>query len=180
MSNDCSVGNSALGLATEADYENLVAAVRNANNIANKSHNLNDSTPSKKEAFSTAMSIANKYIGIYQYGAPTASTADIHKAILNLNTAANNLDGAIERAKMPKITIEVTTSGPYIFDWNSAQRNQALAVANEIYGSTDAHFIRLTDYHDIGLTDSEGRKINSLQSSDFVNATYIDAKTALF
>ena len=69
---------------------------------------------------------------------------------------------------MPKVTILGKLDGTEEYIWNPTTKQQALDIANQIHGSTDAHFINNTQ---IGLTDGDGY-VQTFDAAQVINFNY--------
>lgn len=104
----------------------------------------------------------------YKYQ-PVITAAEVHAATANVEAAAANLDGDAEYDKMPNVKIERATDGDIKYDWTPAQKQLVLDIANEIHGSTDAHYF--DNDRQIGLTDGNGMA-HTFNTSYFLHETY--------
>ena len=84
---------------------------------------------------------ANYYIEFRDYSGNNISGADVRKVTSDLNAAVAGLDWKKEIAKFPTITVEIDKNGKRKWNWTPKAEQQVLKVVNEIYGSTDAHFL---------------------------------------
>lgn len=156
-------------LATDSDY----AALSNILQEANNSNNARHATWNVLNAYRKAYNKANNYLTTYQYSTPNASSADIRKATSDLKTAFANLDGKAEFAKMPIVKIRVAENGNYTMLWeNNDQKKQVLDIANAIWGSNNAQFVKLTNDMKIRLTDGNGAN-EVFDAYDFVQPRYV-------
>lgn len=159
-------------LATDADYVALYEAMQKAVNPASREY----ATLTKREAFDEAYQKASNYLHAYQFNdpTPTATVSDIKKAISDLNTTLNNLNGTIIENEMPRVSIEVLPNNTRKILWaNDQQKQKVLDIANQIYGSKDARFVKLTDDSEIVLTNCFGVKNCIISANDLVKARYI-------
>ena len=157
------------GLATDSDY----AALSNILQETNDSNNARHATWNVLNAYRKAYNKANNYLTTYQYSTPNASSADLRKATSDLKTAFANLDGKAEFAKMPIVKIRVAENGNYTMLWeNNDQKKQVLDIANAIWGSNNAQFVKLTNDMKIRLTDGNGAN-EVFDAYDFVQPRYV-------
>ncbi|MDB6239496.1 hypothetical protein ODV17_05500 [Lactobacillus amylovorus] len=94
------------------------------------------------------MEKANYYIEFRDYSGNNISGADVRKVTSDLNAAVAGLDWKKEIAKFPTITVEIDKNGKSKWNWTPKAEQQVLKVVNEIYGSTDAHFLPTSPNND--------------------------------
>lgn len=125
-----------VGLPTQADYNELSDAI-----IMARRAGYQMSSYAKKRIYDSAMEKANYYIEFRDYSGNNISGADVRKVTSDLNAAVAGLDWKKEIAKFPTITVEIDKNGKSKWNWTPKAEQQVLKVVNEIYGSTDAHFL---------------------------------------
>lgn len=151
--------------ATDADYNELSQAIQKADVLKSVAY---DSTFDKQKAYLNAMQQA-EYCSLDRSSATIKhSSTEVQNIISNLNNAVANLDGRAIKAKMPKVTILGKLDGTEEYIWNPTTKQQALDIANQIHGSTDAHFINNTQ---IGLTDGDGY-VQTFDAAQVINFNY--------
>ena len=151
--------------ATDADYNELSQAIQKADVFKSVAY---DSTFDKQKAYLNAMQQA-EYCSLDRSSATIKhSSTEVQNIISNLNNAVANLDGRAIKAKMPKVTILGKLDGTEEYIWNPTTKQQALDIANQIHGSTDAHFINNTQ---IGLTDGDGY-VQTFDAAQVINFNY--------
>ena len=151
--------------ATDADYNALSQAIQKADVLKYVAY---DSTFDKQKAYLNAMQQA-KYCSLDRNSATIKhSSTEVQNIISNLNNAVANLDGRAIKAKMPKVTILGKLNGTEEYIWTPATKQQALDIANQIHGSTDAHFMNNTQ---IGLTDGDGY-VQTIDAAQVINFNY--------
>ena len=151
--------------ATDADYNELSQAIQKADVLKSVAY---DSTFDKQKAYLNAMQQA-EYCSLDRSSATIKhSSTEVQNIISNLNKALANLDGRAIKAKMPKVTILGKLDGTEEYIWNPTTKQQALDIANQIHGSTDAHFINNTQ---IGLTDGDGY-VQTFDAAQVINFNY--------
>ena len=151
--------------ATDADYNELSQAIQKADVLKSVAY---DSTFDKQKAYLNAMQQA-EYCSLDRSSATIKhSSTEVQNIISNLNNAVANLDGRAIKAKMPKVTIWGKLDGTEEYIWNPTTKQQALDIANQIHGSTDAHFINNTQ---IGLTDGDGY-VQTFDAAQVINFNY--------
>lgn len=123
-------------LPTQADYNALSDAI-----IMARRAGYQMSSYAKKKIYDSAMEKANYYIEFRDYSGNNISGADVRKVTSDLNAAVASLDWKKEIAKFPTITVEIDKNGKRKWNWTPKAEQQVLKVVNEIYGSTDAHFL---------------------------------------
>lgn len=123
-------------LPTQADYNALSDAI-----IMARRAGYQMSSYAKKKIYDSAMEKANYYIEFRDYSGNNISGADVRKVTSDLNAAVAGLDWKKEIAKFPTITVEIDKNGKRKWNWTPKAEQQVLKVVNEIYGSTDAHFL---------------------------------------
>ena len=123
-------------LPTQADYNALSDAI-----IMARRAGYQMSSYAKKKIYDSAMEKANYYIEFRDYSDNNISGADVRKVTSDLNAAVASLDWKKEIAKFPTITVEIDKNGKRKWNWTPKAEQQVLKVVNEIYGSTDAHFL---------------------------------------
>lgn len=123
-------------LPTQADYNALSDAI-----IMARRAGCQMSSYAKKKIYDSAMEKANYYIEFRDYSGNNISGADVRKVTSDLNAAVASLDWKKEIAKFPTITVEIDKNGKRKWNWTPKAEQQVLKVVNEIYGSTDAHFL---------------------------------------
>lgn len=154
-------------VATDTDFEALSLAIQKAE--ATKYY---DATFARAQAYHQAKEAAEvlmvNHKHPYKYQ-PVITAAEVHAATANVEAAAANLDGDAEYDKMPNVKIERATDGDIKYDWTPAQKQLVLDIANEIHGSTDAHYF--DNDRQIGLTDGNGMA-HTFNTSYFLHETY--------
>ena len=154
-------------VATDTDFEALSLAIQKAE--ATKYY---DATFARAQAYHQAKEAAEvlmvNHKHPYKYQ-PVITAAEVHTATANVEAAAANLDGDAEYDKMPNVKIERATDGDIKYDWTPAQKQLVLDIANEIHGSTDAHYF--DNDRQIGLTDGNGMA-HTFNTSYFLHETY--------
>lgn len=151
--------------ATDADYNELSQAIQKADVLKSVAY---DSTFDKQKAYLNAMQQA-EYCSLDRSSATIKhSSTEVQNIISNLNNAVANLDGRAIKAKMPKVTILGKLDGTEEYIWNPTTKQQALDIANQIHGSTDAHFI---NNNQIGLTDGDGY-VQTFDAAQVINFNY--------
>ena len=151
--------------ATDADYNELSQAIQKADVLKSVAY---DSTFDKQKAYLNAMQQA-EYCSLDRSSATIKhSSTEVQNIISNLNNAVANLDGRAIKANMPKVTILGKLDGTEEYIWNPTTKQQALDIANQIHGSTDAHFINNTQ---IGLTDGDGY-VQTFDAAQVINFNY--------
>ena len=151
--------------ATDADYNELSQAIQKADVLKSVAY---DSTFDKQKAYLNAMQQA-EYCSLDRSSATIKhSSTEVQNIISNLNNAVANLDGRAIKAKMPKVTILGKLDGTEEYIWNPTTKQQALDIANQIHGSTDAHFINNTQK---GLTDGDGY-FQTFDAAQIINFKY--------
>lgn len=123
-------------LPTQVDYNALSDAI-----IMARRAGYQMSSYAKKKIYDSAMEKANYYIEFRDYSGNNISGADVRKVTSDLNAAVAGLDWKKEIAKFPTITVEIDKNGKRKWNWTPKAEQQVLKVVNEIYGSTDAHFL---------------------------------------
>lgn len=123
-------------LPTQADYNALSDTI-----IMARRAGYQMSSYAKKKIYDSAMEKANYYIEFRDYSGNNISGADVRKVTSDLNAAVASLDWKKEIAKFPTITVEIDKNGKRKWNWTPKAEQQVLKVVNEIYGSTDAHFL---------------------------------------
>lgn len=123
-------------LPTQADYNALSDAI-----IMARRAGYQMSSYAKKKIYDSAMEKANYYIEFRDYSGNNISGADVRKVTSDLNAAVAGLDWKNKIAKFPTITVEIDKNGKRKWNWTPKAEQQVLKVVNEIYGSTDAHFL---------------------------------------
>ena len=119
--------------ATKADYEALSDALVRSQD-ADKMY----ASYPRRKALEDAANKGYDYLTFHNsFDRTDFSAKEIQNAIEAINTAMNNLDANAERAKLPKVT---DTDGKW--NWTPDKIQQALNVANEVWGSTDAHIVK--------------------------------------
>lgn len=74
---------------------------------------------------------------------------------------------------MPIVKIRVAENGNYTMLWeNNDQKKQVLDIANAIWGSNNAQFVKLTNDMKIRLTDGNGAN-EVFDAYDFVQPRYV-------
>ena len=123
-------------LPTQADYNALSDAI-----IMARRAGYQMSSYAKKKIYDSAVEKANYYKEFRDYSGNNISGADVRKVTSDLNAAVAGLDWKKEIAKFPTITVEIDKNGKRKWNWTPKAEQQVLKVVNEIYGSTDAHFL---------------------------------------
>ncbi len=127
---------------------------------------------SKRKALDDATNKGRQYLTFHSsFDKNDYSAQEIQTAITAINTAINNLDGNVERAKLPQIAVK---NG--VWDWTPDEIQQALNVANKIWGSKDAHIVKGIKGHSITkivLTDTFGT-IRSYPLNEYGKRIYAD------
>lgn len=135
--------------ATSADYEALTDAI-----VKSQDADQWFASYSKRKALDDATNKGYDYLTFHNLFKNDYSAKEIQAAITAINTAEKNLDGNAERAKLPQVAVK---SGAW--DWTDDEKQQALNVANEIWGSKDAHIVEGVNGYSItriALTDPNG------------------------
>lgn len=153
--------------ATNADYEALTDAI-----VKSQDADIMYASYSKRKALDDATNKGRQYLTFHSsFDKNDYSAQEIQTAITAINTAINNLDGNVERAKLPQIAVK---NG--VWDWTPDEIQQALNVANKIWGSKDAHIVKGIKGHSITkivLTDTFGT-IRSYPLNEYGKRIYAD------
>lgn len=122
---------------TDADYTNLEDTI-----VQNSDASTMFATATHRNAYYNAMDKGREYIRFRNRVDSTVSQKDVQNVTNAINTAVKNMktDYIAERAKFPKVTVKRG-----LWYWNPEEKQQALNVINELYGSTDAHILNDTD-----------------------------------
>lgn len=124
---------------------------------------------SKRKALDDATNKGRQYLTFHSsFDKNDYSAQEIQTAITAINTAINNLDGNVERAKLPQIAVK---NG--VWDWTPDEIQQALNIANKIWGSKDAHIVKGHSITKIVLTDPFGT-IRSYPLNEYGKRIYAD------
>ena len=138
-------------VATDTDFEALSLAIQKAE--ATKYY---DATFARAQAYHQAKEAAEVLMVN-------------HKHPYKYQPVITAADGDAEYDKMPNVKIERATDGDIKYDWTPAQKQLVLDIANEIHGSTDAHYF--DNDRQIGLTDGNGMA-HTFNTSYFLHETY--------
>ncbi len=157
-------------LPTQADYNALSDAI-----IMARRAGYQMSSYAKKKIYDSAMEKANYYIEFRDYSGNNISGADVRKVTSDLNAAVAGLDWKKEIAKFPTITVEIDKNGKRKWNWTSKAEQQVLKVVNEIYGSTDAHFLH-KDPNSNTIVFTHGSFPETADTREFVKLVSSDGK----
>lgn len=133
------------------------------------------SSYAKKKIYDSAMEKANYYIEFRDYSSNNISGADVRKVTSDLNAAVAGLDWKKEIAKFPTITVEIDKNGKRKWNWTPKAEQQVLKVVNEIYGSTDAHFLH-KDPNSNTIVFTHGSFPETADTREFVKLVSSDGK----
>ena len=78
-------------------------------------------------------------------------------------------------AKFPTITVEIDKNGKRKWNWTPKAEQQVLKVVNEIYGSTDAHFL-YKDPNSNTIVFTHGSFPETADTREFVKLVSSDGK----
>ena len=157
-------------LPTQADYNALSDAI-----IMARRAGYQMSSYAKKKIYDSAMEKANYYIEFRDYSGNNISGADVRKVTSDLNAAVAGLDWKKEIAKFPTITVEIDKNGKRKWNWTPKAEQQVLKVVNEIYGSTDAHFLH-KDPNSNTIVFTHGSFPETADTREFVKLVSSDGK----
>lgn len=157
-------------LPTQADYNALSDAI-----IMARRASCQMSSYAKKKIYDSAMEKANYYIEFRDYSGNNISGADVRKVTSDLNAAVAGLDWKKEIAKFPTITVEIDKNGKRKWNWTPKAEQQVLKVVNEIYGSTDAHFLH-KDPNSNTIVFTHGSFPETADTREFVKLVSSDGK----
>lgn len=157
-------------LPTQADYNALSDAI-----IMARRASCQMSSYAKKKIYDSAMEKANYYIEFRDYSGNNISGADVRKVTSDLNAAVAGLDWKKEIAKFPTITVEIDKNGKRKWNWTPKAEQQVLKVVNEIYGSTDAHFLH-KDPNSNTIVFTHGGFPETADTREFVKLVSSDGK----
>ena len=157
-------------LPTQADYNALSDAI-----IMARRAGYQMSSYAKKKIYDSAMEKANYYIEFRDYSGNNISGADVRKVTSDLNAAVASLDWKKEIAKFPTITVEIDKNGKRKWNWTPKAEQQVLKVVNEIYGSTDAHFLH-KDPNSNKIVFTHGSFPETADTREFVKLVSSDGK----
>ena len=157
-------------LPTQADYNALSDAI-----IMARRAGYQMSSYAKKKIYDSAMEKANYYIEFRDYSGNNISGADVRKVTSDLNAAVASLDWKKEIAKFPTITVEIDKNGKRKWNWTPKAEQQVLKVVNEIYGSTDAHFLH-KDPNSNTIVFTHGGFPETADTREFVKLVSSDGK----
>lgn len=157
-------------LPTQADYNALSDAI-----IMARRAGYQMSSYAKKKIYDSAMEKANYYIEFRDYSGNNISGADVRKVTSDLNAAVAGLDWKKEIAKFPTITVEIDKNGKRKWNWTPKAEQQVLKVVNEIYGSTDAHFLH-KDPNSNTIVFTHGGFPETADTREFVKLVSSDGK----
>lgn len=157
-------------LPTQADYNALSDAI-----IMARRAGCQMSSYAKKKIYDSAMEKANYYIEFRDYSGNNISGADVRKVTSDLNAAVAGLDWKKEIAKFPTITVEIDKNGKRKWNWTPKAEQQVLKVVNEIYGSTDAHFLH-KDPNSNTIVFTHGGFPETADTREFVKLVSSDGK----
>lgn len=133
------------------------------------------SSYAKKKIYDSAMEKAEYYLECRNYSNNNISGADVRKATSDLNAAVAGLDWKKEIAKYPTVTVEIDKNGNRKWDWTPEEGQQVLNVVNEIYGSTDAHFLPTSPNNDT-IVYTRGIYPVTANTREFVNLVLSNGK----
>lgn len=157
-------------LPTQADYNALSDAI-----IMARRAGYQMSSYAKKKIYDSAVEKANYYKEFRDYSGNNISGADVRKVTSDLNAAVAGLDWKKEIAKFPTITVEIDKNGKRKWNWTPKAEQQVLKVVNEIYGSTDAHFLH-KDPNSNTIVFTHGSFPETADTREFVKLVSSDGK----
>lgn len=157
-------------LPTQADYNALSDAI-----IMARRAGYQMSSYAKKKIYDSAMEKANYYIEFRDYSGNNISGADVRKVTSDLNATVAGLDWKKEIAKFPTIIVEIDKNGKRKWNWTPKAEQQVLKVVNEIYGSTDAHFLH-KDPNSNTIVFTHGSFPETADTREFVKLVSSDGK----
>lgn len=157
-------------LPTQADYNALSDAI-----IMARRAGYQMSSYAKKKIYDSAMEKANYYIEFRDYSGNNISGADVRKVTSDLNAAVAGLDWKKEIAKFSTITVEIDKNGKRKWNWTPKAEQQVLKVVNEIYGSTNAHFLH-KDPNSNTIVFTHGSFPETADTREFVKLVSSDGK----
>lgn len=123
------------------------------------------SSYAKKKIYDAAMEKAEYYLECRNYSNNNISGADVRKATSDLNAAVAGLDWKKE----------IDKNGNRKWDWTPEEEQQVLNVVNEIYGSTDAHFLPTSPNNDT-IVYTSGIYPVTANTREFVNLVLSNGK----